>query len=250
LNTLENTAKQLQTTENMEVQMETRLTVGVGQPASLRPKQERFAQAYAASGNAARAYREAFECDPAMKAATARQRGYQLAHEPAVAARVRALLAQAAEGTTISARVRMVRLQEIVEADPSELVSIVAEPCLQCWSTEAIATAIDRGTMPDTANPQEDCAGCKGHGARRVVVTPTDDLSPSARKLLKSVRRKSDGTIEVHLHDQLAAADMLNKMQSVYVDRSVTVSVNASPTLDKMTRDQQLEFLQSLKPAT
>src|SRR6202043_1667290 len=142
------------------------------------------AQLYASHGSAAKAYREAFDC-AAMKPATIRQRAYELVHEPAVAARVRELLVQAAEGTTISARARMVRLQEIVEASPDELVSIVAEPCPQCWTdTLAIAAALDRGDVPDTRAPQDDCATCKGHGVLRVVITPTDQLSPAARKLL------------------------------------------------------------------
>ena len=217
---------------------------------TLRPKVEHFAQLYASHGSAAKAYREAFDC-AAMKPATIRQRAYELVHEPAVAARVRELLVQAAEGTTISARARMVRLQEIVEANPDELVSVVAEPCAECWvDTMALAAALCRGEVPDTDNPNDQCKACKGHGVRRVVITPTDQLSPAARKLLKSVRQKPDGSIEVHMHDQLQAADMLNKMQGVYVDRSVAVTVNATPALDKMSRDEQLAFLHTLKPAT
>jgi hypothetical protein len=104
-----------------------------------------FAQLYAAHGNAAKAYREAFDVSPGTKYGTVRQRGYELAHAPAVAARVRALLATAAEGTTISARARMVRLQEIVEANPDELVSVIAEPCKDCWPDLARAAALDRG---------------------------------------------------------------------------------------------------------
>ncbi len=223
---------------------------GANLPTELRPKVEHFAQLYASHGNAAKAYREAFDVSPGTKYGTIRQRGYELAHEPAVAARVRALLVKAAEGTTISARARMVRLQEIVEANPDELVSVVAEPCPACWSDPlACAAALDRGVVPDTDNPQEGCASCKGHGARRVVITPTDALSPSARKLLKSVRQKADGSIEVHLHDQLAASDQLNKMQGVYVDRSVSVNVTV-PALKDLTNEQALDFLHSLKPTS
>ena len=126
-------------------------------------------------------------------------------------------------------------LQDIVEANPDELVSIVAEPCAHCWADPlALAAVLDRGEIPDTTSPQEDCKHCKGHGARRVVITPTDQLSPSARKLLKSVRQKPDGTIEVHMHDQLAASDQLNRMQGAYIERSVSVTahVHVEPLKD------------------
>src|SRR5262245_40937842 len=93
---------------------------------TLRPRQENFAQRLAAHGNAARAHREAFDCDPPTKPATIRQRAYELRNEPQVAARIRELFVQAAEGTTISARTRMVHLQAIAEADPTELVRKVS----------------------------------------------------------------------------------------------------------------------------
>lgn len=222
--------------------------------AALRPKQEAFAQRYAEYGNATRAYREAFDVAATTSAATVRQRAYELAHEPAVAARVREILAVAAEGTTISARSRMVRLQDIVEADPSELVRVVVLGCERCWSDDiSLAVAMDRalaaGTTLDMDAPQPDCRACRGHGAPRVVVTPTDQLSPSARRLLKSIRQKASGEIEIRMHDQLVAADMLNKMQSVYVDRSVSINAHVNvPALKDMSTEDALNFLETLRP--
>lgn len=252
-------------------------------PAALRPKAEAFAQRYTAHGNAARAYREAFDCSPTMKPATARQRGYELAHEPAVAARIRELYEQAAKDTTISARARMVRLQEITEADPGEVVRTVAESCRLChgishqhqWRDEleyamAVAQAVNenaglqandpmRKPLPNDLGgygfsphnePHPDCPQCHGYGLPRVVITPTDQLSPSARRLVKAVRQKPDGSIEVMMHDALAASDQLNKMQGVYVDRSVSINANLNvPALKDMTQEQALDFLDSLKPS-
>lgn len=217
---------------------------------ALRPKQESFAQAYAAHGNATRAYRESFEC-AAMKPAVVRQRAYELAHDPAVAARIRELYAQAAEGTTISARARMVRLQEICEADPGEIARVVTEPCRECWADDLVlAAALDRGLIPDTDAPREDCPACHAHGLQRVIVTPTDQLSPSARRLLKGVRQKADGAIEVQMHDQLAASDQLNRMAGVYVDKSVSINANVNiPVPDKVTAADALAFLKSLTPS-
>lgn len=235
--------------------MSTVLHIPANVPAApLRPKQEAFAQLYAQYGNATRAYREAFDVGPATSAATGRQRGYELAHTPAVAARIRELHDKAAEGTLVSARSRMVRLQEIVEADPSELVRVVVEPCDQCWPDDmAIALTVDAaladGTTFDLSAPQPTCKSCRGHGAPRVIVTPTDQLSSSARRLLKSIRQKASGEIEVRLHDQLQAADILNRMQSVYVERSMSVTAHVTvPALKDMSRADMLDFLESIKP--
>jgi hypothetical protein len=82
-------------------------------------------------------------------------------------------------------------------------------------------------------------------------VTPTDELSPSARKLLKGIRQKASGEIEIRLHDQLEAADMLSRLQGAYIDRSVHVTAHVDlPKFESMTREQQLEFLDSLRPVT
>jgi hypothetical protein len=222
----------------------------VDTPTALRPKVENFAQAFASHGNAARAYREAFDCSPGIRPGTVKQRAYELVHSPAVAARVRALLAKAAEGTTISARARMAHLQTILEADPAELVHVVREPCKDCWSADALVAAQARSETPDTGNPREDCAACRGDGTRRVLVTPTAELSLAARRLLKGIRQKPTGEIEIRLHDQLSAADMLNRMTGSYApDRSVSVSASVSVDFARMTRDQQLDFLDSLRPA-
>lgn len=212
---------------------------------SLRPKQERFAQLFVALGNATRAYRQAFHCRR-MKSSTATQRGYQLRHVPAVAARIRELLDMAAEGTTISARSRMAYLQEVVEADPSEILKVVRVACGSCWDAEARAANPDA----DTTLPREDCQGCRGDGVAHVRVAPSDDWSPAARKLVRSIREKN-GEIEIRFADQLAAADMLNRMQGVYVDKTVTVTARVDvPRLDRLSREEQLEFLNSLRPVS
>lgn len=237
-----------------------------GSPVALSPKREAFAQHYAAYGNATAAFRAAFDCQ-GMKARSIRELGYRTAHEPTVRARVRELLAAAAEGTTISARARMMRLQLITEAAPGELASVVAEACRWCngnghayqWvdfeeylQALSVATAKNdertaKGQRPrplpsddggygydPQAEPHESCPRCKGEGVQRVRVTPTDRLSPSALALLKGIRQKPDGTIEVMMHDQLAASDQLNRMQGAYIDRSVSVTahVHVEPLRD------------------
>lgn len=251
-----------------------------GTAVALSPKREAFAQHYAAHGNATAAFRAAFDA-AGLKARSARELGYRTAHEPAVRARVRELLALAAEGATISARARMMRLQLITEADPGELVSVVAEACRWChgkghayqWVDlaeylQALSAAaannenrVAKGQrarpMPSDeggygfdaqAEPHEDCPRCKGEGSQRLRVTPTDHLSASGRALLKGVRQKATGEIEVMFHDQLAASDQLNCMQGVYVDKSVSVTahVHVEPLRD-MTPAEIAELIQQQK---
>jgi phage terminase small subunit len=246
-------------------------------------KQETFARRYAWHGNATQAYREAFRAG-AMRPNIVSTKAYQELHKPHVAERIRQFMAEAAEGTTISARARMVRLQEILEADPGEIVRVIAECCRWCHGTGHAYQWIDtaeyaqalkfahaanqaykragRAERPlptdegghgfnSSREPHEGCPRCRGEGTKRVVVTPTEQLSPAARKLLKGIRQKSTGEIEVRMHDQLEACDQLNRMQGAYIDRSVTVMAHVNaPALDKLTREEQLQFLESLRPAT
>ncbi len=191
----------------------------------------------------------------------------------------RELLANAAEGTTISARARMVRLQLITEADPGELVSVIAEACRWCHGAghayqwvdlaeylQALSAAVaknekraarGRSQLPlpsdsggydfdPQAEPAATCPRCNGDGVQRLRVTPTDKLSASGRALLKGVRQKSTGEIEVMFHDALAASDQLNRMQGVYVERSESRNLNVNATIDAKATDVSADNLLAL----
>jgi hypothetical protein len=209
------------------------------EPRALTVRQEAFAQRFAACGNAAKAYRQAYHVGPNTLSGTVRNRAFELVHRPEVAERVRQLQAAAAEGTTVSVRGRMVWLQSILEADVREMIRVVAEPCPECW----------KAAEPALSTPREDCPICAGHGVSRVHVEPSEHWSAAARALVRGIRQKANGELEIRLHSQLEACDLLNRMQGVYVDRSVTLTATvAVPALDKMTREEQLAFLESLKP--
>jgi phage terminase small subunit len=68
------------------------------------------------------------------------------------------------------------------------------------------------------AKPNVACPQCMGVGLRHVVLADTTDLSPQARKLYKGVKIKGDGSLEVLMHDQMQARDMLHRMAGVYKD--------------------------------
>src|SRR5262245_29757540 len=92
-------------------------STGQSQGTATSPKREAFAVAFVEMQSATGAYRAEYDCT-GMLPSTVRQRAYELRHSADVAARIRALYDEAAKGTTISARARMVRLQNIIDADP------------------------------------------------------------------------------------------------------------------------------------
>jgi hypothetical protein len=190
-------------------------TPPIGEPAVLdkplaNATHERFAQHYAAHGNASRAYRQTYRVKRSTGSLIVTKNSYALRHLPAVAARIRALQALAARTTIIDIRSRMELLQRVIEADPSEVISIVDG---------------------------------------RVHVAPSDDWSANSRALVKSIRQRANGEIEVRFHDKLLASDQLNRMQGVYVEK--TLNVNASmqiPPLTSMSREDIHALLDSIKP--
>jgi hypothetical protein len=165
---------------------------------------------------------------------------------PKIAARIRELRKAAAERANVSIAERMALLDAIVHADPSEVARLVSAPCPSCWPTEKAQATLKTLPLPDVTAPNPACPACRGKHLR-MEITPTDQLSAAGRAIFKGVRQRSDGSIHVLLEDRQAASDQLNKMQSVYITKSITAHVNV-PALKDMTRDEALDFLESLKP--
>jgi phage terminase small subunit len=81
-------------------------------------------------------------------------------------------------------------------------------------------------------DPHPDCPNCIGEGHTRVTAQDTTKLSPQARKLFKGVKAKPDGTIEILMHDQMQARDMIIKMLGAYKDPK-----QATPVIPGEARD-------------
>ena len=203
----------------------------------LTRRQESFARCAAAGMSYAEAFREA-GCVASTTGSMSRQI-QELKRTPAVAARIDQLrkVADAEVVSTIAERMAWLRM--IVLADPSELSRVIREPCDLCWPDAEIARAYaahfmpspfveSRPAPPDTLKPRYDCARCKGDGFARVVLTPNDELTPGARALFKGAKQNEKGVIEIEMHDQMAAAEMLNKLQSAYVTRSLNLNANVA----------------------
>jgi len=217
-------------------------------------RHELFAQNVAAGHSLADAYRGAGYGDlqPAVVWACASR----LASSHAVQARIRALRDAAAAHAVISIASRISWLDAVVHADRYELERVVACLCSECWpDDQTYATAVQRylaslGTPaalppPDISAPRVDCH--RGPH-QRIETTNTADLSGNARAAYRGARYRPDGSIEVLMEDRQSASDQLNKMQAVYVSKSLNISATLNvPALKDVTTDQALAMLESFK---
>jgi hypothetical protein len=224
------------------------------------PRYEIFAQRVAAGSSYKAAYEVAFPNAELSAASSARHNASRLAAHVDVQARVRGLTRAAAEGAMPAIRERIAALLDIASADPGELCRVVIESCGDCWPAgpdgdEALAAAIDaavaaNGSMPDPSEPRPSCTRCGGRGVRRVVLTPTDELSGSGRRLYKGARQKSDGSIEVQMHDALAATRLLAELSGWLVNQNLNLNANAAvqPTTPASVQDV-LDAYKSMRSA-
>jgi phage terminase small subunit len=221
--------------------------VDAGKPLS-NTRHERFAQLVAGGSSHTSAYREAGYSGTYSAIAS---HAHRLAADPRVQARISSLCRVAAASATFDVQARMHALLDIAEADPSEIARVVRIPCRLCWPAEAIAAAIDAAAttdapMPDTDAPRPDCQ----HGPHeRVELTPTTELSGRARRLLKGVRQRANGEIEVMFHDQLAASAQLSELAGWKVERNLNLNadVSASAALPPATPESVLAAFHHLR---
>lgn len=218
----------------------------------LTANEQIFAVHYAESRNHYAAYRTAFpdKCEGKTNPALYRA-ACDMLRRPNVLAAIEDIRAQMNAQTLVRATDLMRDLVDIVDANPNELIKLEKFNCRNChgidyhyqWRDPSeLARAMDaymkeqaapkkKGKiplrMPDPsggfgfemrADPALDCPNCLGDGFTRVTPMDTTKLSPQARKLYKGVKQKGDGSIEILMHDQMAARDMLIKMLGAYKD--------------------------------
>lgn len=210
---------------------------------TLTQQQELFAQAYVRTLNQAAAYREAYNVGPDTAARTVMTEAHRVATHPGVAARIRELQDRAAGLAAVpSLAERIKELRAIESADANEVIGVRWINCRYCrgedhgfqWKDEGeYARACDdrlRLKQPIPAPPSDGCLGynptlppvdhcpsCFGVGERVPWVADTSKLKGGAKLLYKGAKIKGNGDIEILLHDQMAAREMLNKIQGAYV---------------------------------
>lgn len=148
----------------------------------------------------------------------------------------------------------VVQWADIAFADPSEIVRVVSGACRYCygidhayhWRTEDEFSQAKRkwqaGSKQSkaetycptkkggfgydhTLTPHAKCPMCNGCGTTNLELTPSDQVSPAARKLLKTVFQTKDG-FKITLRDQDKALEQLSKIKGIYdqPDAGETVS--------------------------
>ena len=255
------------------------------EPVPLTVRQHKFAVGVASGLPAIDAYEAAYNAAGSSRA-TLRVNAHRLQHNPRVAARIRELVDAAGAVALRDTRALVRDLEEAVDVDPSELIALLTGACRWCWSrsgarqwasVDEFVEACDEVTrhndslppgaspslrrpMPDESSgftysfsepPNPDCSRCDGMGITRVRFNSTADASPGARRLVKGIELHGDGTLKrLHLHCQMAMRQELHRLRGMITDRSVSVNVNANvPAFENMSRDEQLAFLQSLRPS-
>lgn len=244
----------------------------LAEPVQLTPRQERFAVAVASGLPAVEAYETAYNAAGSSRG-TLRVNAHRALRHPRIAARIRALMDAAGARSLRDTQGLIADLEEAVDADPNELVTIWIGACRSChghghghqWidAAEYCAAVEDAARMGKPApdcdggfgydfhrEPAPDCPSCCGVGINKVRLQSSGEVSPGARRLLRGVELHPDGSLKrLHLHDQMAMRTELHKLRGLHVERSLNVNLNANvPPLKEMTTEQALDFLESLKP--
>ena len=161
-----------------------------GEGYMLTGRQQRFVHEYVKDFDATNAYiRAGYSKDGAYAG------GSRLLKDEKIAALIEEEKESRAQVACLTPEWVLKQWMMIAGADPSELVKVKWFPCSACWEG-----AEDSAQMP--INPL--CSRCKGEGQKIVSITPTDQLSPAARRLYAGAKQGKEG-IEIKMHDQLGA---------------------------------------------
>jgi hypothetical protein len=220
--------------------------------AGLTPKQAAFAQAFVETGDATASYRAAYNTE-GMLPATIKRSAWDVRHNAKVAARILELRNAIAQTFVIDEAVLKLAAFEIAEADPTVLQHVRVFACAMCWSEEQLAREVTRylasvGTRaplepPTDFTPNDDpfapvngrCESCMGAGRIVTYTADTTTLQGAERRLYKGFEITRDGSVRILMHDQMAARDMANKANGVYVVRTENknFNINASVLTDE-----------------
>lgn len=108
----------------------------------------------------------------------------------------------------------------------------------------AMSSAVGGFGFEPRRDPSPECPHCMGEGFVRVAPCDTTKLSPQALKLLKGVKQKADGSIEILMHDQMQARDMIIKMLGAYKDPKQAAPPTPGGSLEPIDKDATPEDAQ------
>lgn len=212
---------------------------------------EQFARAFADTQSWSAAYRQTFDV-AGMKQRTLLNRAYEFAQRHDVRQVISTLLEDARRASIINVTELLNHLANIARANPAQLTWVTVHSCRHChgaggayqwrdYDEWAIAAAVafdgavkhDASTAPGTRlptdeggygytmhrSPNPDCETCAGAGVRVTHVQDRDQMGVRELALFKGVKQKADGSIEVLMHDQLKAAEMVGRILGAFNDK-------------------------------
>ena len=233
--------------------------------------QERFVQEYVLYGNVKKAYVTAFGEGASANPSRA---GLDLLRQPRIMARLHVHQHAVATMSVKSTDSLIRELEEMVDADVNEFISVRTGSCRYCWGVgglylwrdmaeyeAAVMTAIAlRKPTPELGGgvgyrfdrkPNPECSQCEGQGVQHVRINETDDVSPGARRLFKGIECHPDGSIKkILLADQLPARQELHRVRGMHIERSLNVNANVNvPNAKEIAANPKAvnDFLESLK---
>lgn len=219
----------------------------------LTPHEEAFAQAFVMCGNATKAFVQA--TNHVGPRGAARFMAWDMGNRPHVRARVREYEKAAAAATVIDYASILQHDLDIIEGykHADEIMQHIWQCCRHCYGVDhkyqwrdfeeytatlqaIVIENLDRERpkpLPDDvggygydpgADPSITCPRCEGRGVGVTVLADTTRLEGPARAIVKGLKVKSDGSVEVLLHDIDKAKERLLRAGGMFGDDAASVA--------------------------
>lgn len=225
----------------------------------LRVEEDIFARTFVLRSNATAAYIAAHPgCEATMQRHVIRQRAYEMAHSPAVLAKVREYESAAAAATVIDVQAILEADRAIVQgyAFADEITQHIKTCCRYCrgvghkyqWVDiceylEALNKAEEENELRRVKKQRElplptdeggydfnsrnepsiTCPNCEGFGIERTIFADTTKLEGPARAIVKGIKTTNNG-IEILMHDVDKAKERLLRAAGAFGDDAASVA--------------------------
>ncbi len=182
----------------------------------LTAKQDKFVCAYISCGEPSTAYKTAYGGSHTGVS----KKANVVLNIPKVKAKIKELQQAMQEYAKLEAKDIVKIWEDTTTAHPSDIVKVRRIPCGLCIIPEGVARRISK--------PQQDCSHCGGDGDRYIDITPTDELSPQAKRLYAGARLGKYG-VEIILRDQEFAANKLAHYNGMFRERIEITGKDGAP---------------------
>jgi hypothetical protein len=238
---------------------------------SLTEREARFAEHMAVFDDPAAAWQASGDVRTTKRLSMQRA-AYALLGRPHVRARITELRNRMAEVGPQATRAALVAdLQEAINVDVREIVSLTVTHCPDCYSSPVytdgwalrclqasdgqwLPRPLKPGEFDPNRPPWEACASCRGAGVPVVHFTPFDQLSAPAKRLLRGVEMNATGGIKkILLADQSALRMELHKTVPNFYAPTTSINLNINtpqPLKRGMTVAEALQVMQTLAPTS